>query len=88
MQYLNWRMSTHSLAEAVAMATTAPAHALGLTTVGSLAEGNLADVIVVGLHDQLPVVTNTIVGGIQVYDLNYRTKRLSSQALEQSYQSD
>lgn len=63
---------TLSLQEAVAMATFAPAQALGLKTLGSLAEGNTADVIVVKLRGEVPVVTSTIVGGIPVYDVNYR----------------
>ncbi|MDR3588387.1 MAG: alpha-D-ribose 1-methylphosphonate 5-triphosphate diphosphatase [Negativicutes bacterium] len=64
---------TLSLPEAVAMATSAPARALGLTTLGSLAEGSTADAIVVKIRGEVPVVTNTVVGGIPVYDVNYRT---------------
>jgi alpha-D-ribose 1-methylphosphonate 5-triphosphate diphosphatase len=65
-----------SLPEAVAMATLAPAKALGLNNVGSISEGKKADIIVVGLREQVPVVTNTVVNGIQVYDVNYRTKEV------------
>jgi len=63
---------TLSLPEAVAMATCAPARALGLTTLGSLNEGNTGDVIVVKVRGEVPVVTSTVVGGIPVYDVNYR----------------
>jgi alpha-D-ribose 1-methylphosphonate 5-triphosphate diphosphatase len=61
-----------SLPEAVAMATCAPARMLGLTTLGSLVEGHTADVIVVKIRGEVPVVTSTVVGGVPVYDVNYR----------------
>ncbi|HMM19686.1 MAG TPA: alpha-D-ribose 1-methylphosphonate 5-triphosphate diphosphatase [Selenomonadales bacterium] len=60
------------LAEAVAMATAAPARALGLRDLGDLSEGNTGDVIVVHVRGQVPVVTSTIVGGVPVYDITYR----------------
>jgi alpha-D-ribose 1-methylphosphonate 5-triphosphate diphosphatase len=62
---------TLSLPEAIGMATCAPAKAVGLKNLGSLEEGKWADVIVVKLRNQVPVVTNTVVGGIPVYDLIY-----------------
>ncbi|MDR3566346.1 MAG: alpha-D-ribose 1-methylphosphonate 5-triphosphate diphosphatase [Negativicutes bacterium] len=70
-----------SLPEAVAMATCLPARALGLTTLGSLTEGNTGDVIVVKIRGQVPVVTNTIVGGIPVYDVNYRMVEYAGQKM-------
>ncbi len=61
-----------SLPEATAMATSAPARALGLDGFGSLAEGGVGDAIIVQLRGEVPVVTTTIVGGLPVYDVTYR----------------
>lgn len=61
-----------SLPEAVAMATGAPAKALGLADFGVLAEGGVGDLIIVDTTGGLPVVTTTIVGGTPVYDITYR----------------
>ncbi len=61
-----------SLPEATAMATGAPARALGLEGVGSLAEGGTGDAIIVQVRGEVPVVTTTIVGGVPVYDVTYR----------------
>lgn len=63
-----------TLAEATAMATCAPARALGLESVGSLGEGQIGDIIVVRMSGEVPVVTTTIVGGMVVYDVNYWTE--------------
>lgn len=63
---------TISISEAVAMATAAPAKALHLKDVGSLEEGKCGDVIIVRKRNNTPVVTNTVVGGIPVYGMNYR----------------
>jgi len=65
--------STLGLPEAVALATSAPAQALGINSIGTLAEGKIGDVIVVNIRGEVPVVTSTIVGGVQVYDINYRS---------------
>ncbi|MBP2636844.1 MAG: phosphonate metabolism protein PhnM [Firmicutes bacterium] len=63
---------TVSMTEAVALATVAPAKALSLKDIGSLEEGKCGDVIVVRKRNNTPVVTNTIVGGVPVYTMNYR----------------
>jgi alpha-D-ribose 1-methylphosphonate 5-triphosphate diphosphatase len=63
---------TAGIADAVAMASAIPARALGLGNVGSLETGNWGDVIVVKIRGEVPVVTNTVIGGTPVYDLNYR----------------
>jgi alpha-D-ribose 1-methylphosphonate 5-triphosphate diphosphatase len=63
---------TVSLAEAVAMASLAPAKALRLDNVGTLEEGKAGDVIVVRKRNETPVVTNTVVNGVPVYGVNYR----------------
>jgi alpha-D-ribose 1-methylphosphonate 5-triphosphate diphosphatase len=61
-----------SLTEAAAMATSAPARALGLADFGTLAEGSVGDAIIVHIRGEVPVVTTTIVGGSPVYDVTYR----------------
>ncbi|MDQ0204644.1 alpha-D-ribose 1-methylphosphonate 5-triphosphate diphosphatase [Pectinatus haikarae] len=63
-----------SLPEAVVMATYSPAKALNLHQLGSLEEGKIGDVIIVKKHDNIPVVTSTVVDGILVYDMNYRRR--------------
>lgn len=63
---------TVSLAEAVAMATVAPARALKLDHLGSLEEGKAGDVIIVKKRNDTPIVTNTVVSGVPVYGVNYR----------------
>ncbi|MHB8125539.1 MAG: alpha-D-ribose 1-methylphosphonate 5-triphosphate diphosphatase [Desulfitobacteriaceae bacterium] len=71
-----------SLYEAVAMASCIPARALGLNT-GSLEEGKWGDVIVVQVHKNIPVVMNTVVGGIPVYGVNYRPSEFEIQAVRE-----
>jgi alpha-D-ribose 1-methylphosphonate 5-triphosphate diphosphatase len=61
-----------TLCEAAAMATSAPAGALGLAGFGTLAEGGAGDAIIVHNRGDVPVVTTTIVGGVPVYDVTYR----------------
>lgn len=61
-----------SLPAAVNMASLAPARAAGLPRLGSLAPGQCGDAIVVNMRGTVPVVTHTVVGGIQVYGINYR----------------
>ncbi len=60
-----------SFNEAIAMASSTPAQALGLNT-GSLEEGKWGDVIVVRKDGTIPIVMNTVVAGIPVYGVNYR----------------
>ena len=60
-----------SFHEAVAMASSTPARALGLNT-GSLEEGRWGDVIVVRKDGSIPIVMNTVVAGVPVYGVNYR----------------
>lgn len=62
-----------SLPEAVRLATLEPARALGLDRLGSLEEGNWGDAVVVNTQGNVPVVTRTVVGGMQVYGVDYRT---------------
>lgn len=62
---------TMSLPEAVRMASLEPARAVGLDNLGSLEEGKWGDAIIVNDQD-IPVVTHTVVAGIQVYGVNYR----------------
>lgn len=57
--------------EAIAMASSNPARAMGLNT-GSLEEGKWGDVIVIRKDGDLPIVMNTIVAGCPVYEVNYR----------------
>ncbi len=59
------------LAEAVRMASLEPARAIGQGLIGSLEAGRAGDAVVVSLRDGVPVVTNTVVGGLQVYRINY-----------------
>lgn len=72
-----------SLPEAVALATSAPARAMGLVNLGSLTEGSIADAIVVHIRDEVPVVTTTIVGGLPVYDVTYRRPFIGHQTQAQ-----
>ena len=73
---------TVNLAEAVAMATIAPAKALKLDHLGSLEEGKAGDVIVVKKRNETPVVTNTVVSGVPVYGMNYRSALAINDAKE------
>lgn len=61
-----------TLPEAAALATSAPAGALGLEGFGRLTEGGAGDAIIVQVRGEVPVVTTTIVGGVPVYDVTYR----------------
>lgn len=74
--------SSMSLPEAAAMASLHPARALGLEKNGSLEGGHAGDVIVVNMKDNLPVVTNTVVGGCLVYGIAYRQKDIAYSAQE------
>lgn len=60
-----------TLAEAVRMASLEPAWAVGLSLLGSLEEGKVGDAIIVSLRGGVPVVTNTMVAGMQVYGISY-----------------
>lgn len=60
-----------SFHEAVAMASSTPARAMGLNT-GHLEEGQWGDVIVVRKDGSIPIVMNTVVAGVPVYGVNYR----------------
>lgn len=52
-----------SLPEAVALVSSGPARAVGLSDRGEIREGALADLIVVGERFGLPAVTHAVVGG-------------------------
>jgi alpha-D-ribose 1-methylphosphonate 5-triphosphate diphosphatase len=61
-----------SLPEAVRLATLEPARAVGLDRLGSLEEGKWGDAVVVNVQGNVPVVTRAVVGGVQVYGVDYR----------------
>jgi len=61
-----------TLPEAARLATANPAAATGLGSRGTLEEGKDADIIIVNPSGDIPVVTHTLVGGIQVYGLSFR----------------
>ncbi|WP_449241531.1 alpha-D-ribose 1-methylphosphonate 5-triphosphate diphosphatase [Desulfoscipio gibsoniae] len=61
-----------SLPEAARLVTLEPARAVGLDRLGSLEEGKWGDAVVVNMRGDVPVVTRTVVGGVQVYGVNYR----------------
>lgn len=67
-----------SFHEAVAMASSTPARALGLNT-GCLEEGHWGDVIVVRKDGNIPIVMNTVVAGVPIYAVNYRLPDYSMQ---------
>jgi alpha-D-ribose 1-methylphosphonate 5-triphosphate diphosphatase len=60
-----------TLPRAVRLASLEPARAVGLEVLGSLEPGHLGDAIVVSLRGGIPVVTDAVVGGAQVYRINY-----------------
>lgn len=60
------------LPQAVRLVTIEPAKAAGLFNIGALEPGYRADIIIVHLSADVPVVTHTFVDGIQVYGVNYR----------------
>ncbi len=60
------------LTEAVKMATLNPAKALGIDKeVGSVEVGKYADLIIVELHEDYPIVRKTLVGGKIVYQSDF-----------------
>ena len=61
------------LYQAVNMATYNPACAVGIgETTGSIEEGMIADLLIVGKRDKMPVVHAAVVDGKKVLNLNYR----------------
>ncbi|MEE1256662.1 MAG: alpha-D-ribose 1-methylphosphonate 5-triphosphate diphosphatase [Lachnospiraceae bacterium] len=61
------------LYQAVNMATYNPACAVGIgETTGSIEEGMIADLLIVGKRDKMPVVHAAFVDGKKVLNLNYR----------------
>jgi len=61
------------LTEAVKMATLNPAAALGIEReVGAVEAGKYADLLIVELYRNYPIVRQTLVGGVTVYQANYR----------------
>jgi len=61
------------LTEAVKMATLNPARALGIEQeAGTVEAGKYADLIIVELHQDYPVVRQTLVGGTTVYQADYQ----------------
>ncbi len=62
-----------SLPEAARLATLEPARAVGLDRLGSLEEGRWGDAVVVNMRGDVPVITRTVVSGLQVYGVDYRT---------------
>jgi alpha-D-ribose 1-methylphosphonate 5-triphosphate diphosphatase len=60
-----------TLSRAVCLASLEPARAIGLKLLGSLEPGHLGDAIVVSLRGGIPVVTDAVVGGVQVYRVSY-----------------
>jgi alpha-D-ribose 1-methylphosphonate 5-triphosphate diphosphatase len=69
-----------TLSQAVCLASLEPARAVGLELLGSLEPGHLGDAIVVSLRGGIPVVTDTVVGGVQVYRISYSNQSGSSPA--------
>lgn len=69
------------LPEAVRLVTSGPARAAGLTDIGEIREGALADLAVVGRRLGLPTVSQTIVGGrlsfVSGYSEQHRSARQS-----------
>jgi N-acetylglucosamine-6-phosphate deacetylase len=58
-------MFRSSITEAAILCSTSPARALALTGLGVIAEGNVADLVVL---DRAFRVTHTFIDGEQVYD--------------------
>ncbi len=69
-----------TLSRAVCLASLEPARAIGLKLLGSLEPGHLGDAIVVSLRGCIPVVTDAVVGGVQVYRVSYCNQARSSPA--------
>ncbi|BBI35926.1 alpha-D-ribose 1-methylphosphonate 5-triphosphate diphosphatase [Cohnella abietis] len=60
------------LSKAVRMVTYHPAEALGIEAhFGSVEVGKVADLVVLELHDEYPIVRSTLVGGTVVYAANF-----------------
>ncbi|MEA4924093.1 MAG: alpha-D-ribose 1-methylphosphonate 5-triphosphate diphosphatase [Syntrophomonadaceae bacterium] len=68
--------------EAISMASSTPAQALGLNT-GRLEEGRWGDVIIVRKDGDIPIVMNTVVAGSPVYGVNYRVPECIMPAKEE-----
>lgn len=67
------------LYKAVNMATYNPACAVGIgDTTGSIEEGKIADLLIVGKKDRMPVVHAAFVDGKKVLNLNYRENTKSA----------
>lgn len=61
------------LEQAVNMATWNPARAVGISdSLGSIEEGKLADMLLVGKKGEMPVILTTFVDGEKVMDIHYR----------------
>ncbi|MHA6485471.1 alpha-D-ribose 1-methylphosphonate 5-triphosphate diphosphatase [Paenibacillus sp. strain BS8-2] len=62
------QMGAADLPSAVRMATLHPAQAMMIDDrIGSIERGKSADVVIVGHYEDMPWVTDTIVGGVRVY---------------------
>ena len=57
-----------SLSDAIQMASTNPAHLIGLTNLGEISEGKRADLILFTIEDSNMVIQKTIVAGKVVYE--------------------
>jgi alpha-D-ribose 1-methylphosphonate 5-triphosphate diphosphatase len=68
-----------ALPRAVRLASLEPARAVGLKLLGSLEAGCLGDAILVSLREGVPIVTDTVVGGVQVYRISYCNHSIRSQ---------
>jgi alpha-D-ribose 1-methylphosphonate 5-triphosphate diphosphatase len=56
-----------SLPQAISMVTAGPAKAIGLSDRGEIVSGKRADLVRVGLFEDIPLVKGTWVAGLQVY---------------------
>ena len=70
-----------TLSQAVCLASLEPARAVGLELLGSLEPGHLGDAIVVSMRGGIPVVTDAVVGGAQVYRISYSNQAGSAHEL-------
>lgn len=58
--------------EAIALVSLHPARAAGLAeALGSIAPGKLADLIVIGAHGSVPVITRTYREGAEIFSGGY-----------------